>query len=146
MSEIGRRDGYEVSRDPARLDLDVIHGYLTRSYWSPGISRALVERAMRHSLCYGLYAPGGGQVGYARIITDYTGFAYLADVFVIEEHRGAGRGTWLVECAVQDPELASVRRFLLFTRDAHGLYAKFGFTALPHPERAMLRPGPGAAS
>lgn len=138
------RGAHQVSTDPARLDFAIIHGYLTRSYWSPGIERAQVERAARHSVCYGLYSLVG-QIGYARVVTDHVSFAYLADVFVLEGHRGGGLGTWLVECAVQDPHFAGLRRFLLFTRDAHALYRKFGFAALAVPERAMMRPGPGYA-
>ena len=144
------RGAHQVSTDPARLDFAVIHGYLTRSYWSPGIERAQVERAARHSVCYGLYGPPEAagsrpQIGYARVVTDHVSFAYLADVFVLEGHRGGGLGSWLVECAVQDPEFAGVRRFLLFTRDAHALYRRFGFAALPSPDRAMMRPGAGPA-
>ena len=136
------RGAHQVSTDRERLDFAVIHGYLTRSYWSAGIARAQVERAARHSVCYGLYGPDG-QVGYARVVTDQVSFAYLADVFVLEAHRGGGLGTWLVECAVQDRQFAGLRRFLLFTRDAHGLYARFGFAPLPMPDRAMMRPGVG---
>ncbi|MFM2044224.1 MAG: hypothetical protein RLY86_2800 [Pseudomonadota bacterium] len=131
--------GYLLSSDPARLDMAVVHGYLTRSYWSPGIDRERVERAARHSLAYGLYHPDGGQVGYARVVTDHATIAYLADVFVLEDVRGDGLGTWMVQAVVQDPGLADLRRWLLFTRDAHGLYARFGFGPLAEPERAMVR-------
>jgi GNAT superfamily N-acetyltransferase len=139
-----RPDGYVVSTDRALLDFDVIHGYLARSYWSPGVERERVERAARNSLCYGLYAPDGGQAGYARVITDRATFAYLADVFVLEAHRGQGRGVFLAECAVMDPDLQDLRRFMLFTRDAHGLYERFGFGPLAAPERGMQRLGRAA--
>ena len=131
--------GYLLSSDPARLDMAVVHGYLTRSYWSPGIDRERVERAARHSLAYGLYRPDGGQIGYARVVTDHATIAYLADVFVLEEARGNGLGTWMVEAVVQDPGLADLRRWLLFTRDAHGLYARFRFGPLADPDKAMVR-------
>ncbi len=134
-----RPDGAEVSDDPARLDFDVVHGYLTRSYWSPGIAREAVERAARHSLPFGLY-DGGRQVGYARVVTDRTTFAYLADVFVLEAHRGRGLGVFLVESVLAHPDLQGLRRWLLATRDAHTLYARSGFRALAAPETMMERP------
>lgn len=141
-----RRGAYEISTDPERLDFEVIHACLTRSYWSPGISRRLVERAAAHSLCFGLYvdaAPAGSrQVGYARVITDQATFAYLCDVFVLEEHRGQGLSKWLMQTIQAHPGLQHLRRFLLGTRDAHGLYAQHGFTPLADPTRMMeiLRP------
>jgi len=133
------RGGYTVSTDPARLDLDAVHAYLARSYWSPGISRDKVERAARGSVCYGLYAPDGAQVGFARAVTDRASFAYLADVYVLEEHRGRGLGVFLAECAVGDPALAEVGRWMLRTRDAHGLYRKLGFGPIDDPELCMQR-------
>jgi len=140
--EIRHPEGFLLSTDPSRLDFDVVHGCLTRSYWSPGIDRERVERAARHSLAYGLYAPDGAQVGYARVVTDRATFAYLADVFVLEDRRGRGLGTWMVEQVVQDPGLSDLRRWMLFTRDAHTLYARFGFGPIPDPTRAMVRAGP----
>jgi GNAT superfamily N-acetyltransferase len=131
-----RRDGYLISADPARLDVDVIFGYLAGSYWAAGRTREQVERSLRHSLCFGLYH-GGAQVGLARVISDYATFAYLCDVFVLEQHRGGGRGTWLVGAVVAHPDLHGLRRFMLATRDAHSLYSKFGFTLLSAPERWM---------
>ncbi|MEZ4734756.1 MAG: GNAT family N-acetyltransferase [Caldilineaceae bacterium] len=119
---------YTISTDPARLDLDVIHGFLYHCYWSPGVPRAVVAQAIHHSLCFGLYE-GNNQVGFARVVTDYTSFAYLADVFVLPTQRGHGLGIWLVECVLDCPALQSIRSFLLATRDAHGLYRKFGFEA-----------------
>ncbi len=131
-----RRGGYAVSTDPARLDLDVIHAFLVTSYWSPGIPRATVERAIAGSLNFGLYA-GDAQIGFARVVTDRATFAYLADVFVLPAHRGSGLGVWLVECVLAHPALAGLRRFTLATRTAHALYARFGFTPLAHPEYQM---------
>jgi GNAT superfamily N-acetyltransferase len=131
-----------VSSDPARLDLDVIHGFLTRSYWAAGIPRETVERSIEHSFCFGAYE-GDRQVGFARVISDRTTYAYLADVFVLETHRGRGVGKRLMECIVSHPELQGLRRWNLFTRDAHGLYRQFGFGAPRHPERLMERM-PGA--
>ncbi|WP_374563810.1 GNAT family N-acetyltransferase [Ideonella sp.] len=128
--------GYEISTDPARLDVEAIHAYLTRSYWSPGISRALVERAAAHSLCFGLY-DAAEQVGYARVVTDCTTFAYLCDVYVLEAHRGQGLSKWLMQTVQAHPDLQHLRRFMLATRDAHGLYAAFQFTPIAHPERLM---------
>lgn len=126
------RGGIELSTDPARLDLDVIHGFLSGSYWSAGVPRDVVERALRHSLCFGLYE-GGRQVGFGRVITDRATFAYLADVFVLPQHRGQGLSKWLMQCVREHPDLQGLRRFLLGTRDAHGLYRQFGFSAPADP-------------
>jgi GNAT superfamily N-acetyltransferase len=130
-----RRNGFLVSTDPALLDLDVIHGFLSNCYWSRGIQRELVERAIAHSLCFGIYDVGGeksAQVGFARVISDFATFAYIADVFVLESHRGRGLGKDLMRCIKEHPELL----------DAHKLYEKFGFTSPKFPERYMeiLRP------
>jgi GNAT superfamily N-acetyltransferase len=127
---------FEISTDPARLDLNVAHGFLTNCYWAEGIPRETVQRSLQHSLCFGVYK-GVQQVGFARVITDYATFAYLADVFVLEEFRGHGLATWLMECIVAHPELQGLRRWCLVTRDAHGLYEKFGFKKVPAPERWM---------
>lgn len=125
-----------VDTDPSRLDMDVIHGFLSQSYWARGIPRALVERAVRNSLCFGLYE-GERQVGFARVVTDQATFAYLADVFVVESHRGRGLSKFLVAAVVADPRLQGLRRWMLATRDAHGLYARFGFEPLAVPGRFM---------
>ena len=117
---------FTVSTDPARLDLEVIHSFLYHSYWSPGIPRELVEKAIQHSLCFGLYEENK-QIGFARVVTDYTSFAYLADVFVLPNQRHQGLGVWLIDCVINCPVLQTIRSFLLATRDAHGLYRKFGF-------------------
>jgi GNAT superfamily N-acetyltransferase len=122
------RDGYTISNDPALFDVDAIHAYLTRSYWAAGIPRATVARSLAHSTGYGLYAPDGTQVGFTRVITDWTTYAYLCDVYVLEAHRGGGLGVWLVETVLAHPELQGIRRLSLTTRDAHSLYEKFGFT------------------
>jgi GNAT superfamily N-acetyltransferase len=124
---IVEREDYTVSNDPARLDVDAIHAYLTTSYWAKGIPRATVARSLQHSTGYGLYAPDGAQVGFTRVITDWTTFAYFCDVYVLDAHRGRGLGVWLMEIALAQPELQGIRRLSLTTRDAHGLYEKFGF-------------------
>jgi GNAT superfamily N-acetyltransferase len=119
---------YEISSDPARLDLAVIHGYLARSYWSPGIPREIVERAVRNSLCFGVYhRETGAQLAFTRVVTDHATFAYLCDVFVLEEHRGHGLGKAMMRAAMAHPALAGARRVMLATRDAHGLYRQYGF-------------------
>jgi GNAT superfamily N-acetyltransferase len=129
---------YSVSTDPARLDVAMIHDYLSnRSYWAPGISRELVERSIRHSLCFGAYAPDGRQVAFARIISDRATFAYLCDVFVLENYQGQGLGKLLMQHIVDHPELQGLRRWMLATRDAHSLYAQFGFAPLANPPRFM---------
>jgi len=131
-----RREEFLVTTDPARLDLDFIHGYLTRSYWSEGISREIVERGIANSLCFGVYE-GDKQIGFARVITDYATFAYLADVFIIESHRGKGLSKFLMESIINDARLQGLRRWVLGTRDAHRLYSKYGFTPLAKPDRFM---------
>ncbi len=136
------RDGFTVSTDPARLDLDLIHGYLTRSYWAAGIPREIVERSVRQSLNFGVYE-GTRQVGFARVVTDLATFAYLADVFVLEDYRGRGLSKWLMQTLLAHPDLQDVRRWHLVTRDAQGLYARFGFAEPPlgrHMERVRPKP------
>lgn len=136
------RDGYEVSTDPGRLDLDVVHRYLSESsYWARGIPRAIVARSVNHALPFGLYSlENGGEalVGFARAITDRATFAYLADVFVLPSHRGRGLGRWLNECLLAHPDLQGLRRLLLTTQDAHGLYERVGFVRASFPERFMV--------
>lgn len=131
-----QRGNYTISTDPKKLDLEVIHGYLTRCYWAEGIPRETVQRSIGGSLCFGIYN-GAQQIGFARVITDFATYAYLADVFVIESHRGLGLSKWLMECILAHPELQGLRRWSLVTRDAHGLYARFGFVVPPAPERYM---------
>ena len=132
---------YELSTDKRRLDIATIHAYLTQSYWSPGIPRTTVERTVEGSLCIGVYHRSQ-QVGFARIITDKATFAFLADVFILEPHRGKGLSKRLMELIVAHPDLQSLRRIMLGTKDAHGLYRQFGFTELRDPSRVMekLRP------
>lgn len=127
---------YEVSSDPTRLDLDAIHAYLSRSYWSPDIPRSVVQRAIQHSICFGVYHLRE-QVGFARVVTDRATFAYLADVFILEAHRGRGLSKKLMASVMAHPDLQGLRRFMLATRDAHGLYRQFGFTDLANPSRIM---------
>jgi GNAT superfamily N-acetyltransferase len=159
-----RRETFHITTDTAAMDLDAIHAYLTRSYWSEGISKELIARAMAGSLCFGLLecAPSCGsslsaeasaeaedpptrerQVGFARVITDRATYAYLCDVYVLEEYQGRGLGTWLMRELMTHPDLQGLRRFGLVTRDAHGLYEKFGFTAPANPAGMMeiARPG-----
>ena len=132
-------DGLLFSTDRGRLDIDVIHAFLsTESYWVPGIRREFVERAIETSLCFAIFE-GARQLGFARVITDGAGFAWLADVFVVADARGRKLGERLVEFVLAHPDLQRIRRFMLATRDAHGLYAKYGFTPLAHPERIMER-------
>src|SRR4051812_19403367 len=143
MSSTDAVSGYEISVDPDRLDIDAMHAFLTRSYWSPGIPRATVERAARHSLCFGLYeTAGGSQVGLTRVVTDHATFAYLCDVYVLEAHRGRGLGKFLMRVVMAHPALTGARRTMLGTRDAHGLYAQYGFRAPPDDGVLMqiLRP------
>ena len=131
-----RQGSYGISTDPARLDLDVIHGYLSRSYWAEGVPREVVARSLEHSLNFGLYE-WERQVGFARVVSDRATYAYLADVFVLESHRGRGLGVFLIDAVMNHPELEGLRRFGLVTRDAHGLYDRFGFRPLAEPERHM---------
>ncbi len=130
------RGEYTISTDRDRLDIDAIHAFLTQSYWSPGVPLAIVKRSISNSLCFGLFH-GPEQVGFARVVTDKTTFAYLADVYVLEPHRGKGLSKWLVETILGHEDLQGLRRFMLATKDAHGLYRQFGFTELANPSRIM---------
>jgi GNAT superfamily N-acetyltransferase len=136
------RGEYSISADPARLDVEAIHAFLTTAYWSEGIGRDLVARALDGSLCFGLYH-GIVQVGFARVVTDRATFAYLCDVYVLPAHRGKGLGEWLIETVMSHPDLQGLRRFTLVTKDAQGLYRKFGFTEIAAEGRHMeiARPG-----
>jgi GNAT superfamily N-acetyltransferase len=134
------RGPYLVSDERARLDLARIHAFLTSSYWAPGIPREIVARSIDHSLPFGLYRGDGGrerQVGFARVITDRATFAYLSDVFVVDEERGKGLGKFLLECVHAHPELQGLRRWLLVTRDAQGLYERLGWRVVPEPQKHM---------
>jgi GNAT superfamily N-acetyltransferase len=141
MGELHERtiDGWLFSTDRARLDIDVIHGFLGReSYWVPGIHREHVERGIANSLCFGAYE-GERQVAFARVVTDGAGFAYLCDVFVLQQARGCGLGKRLMDFVFEHPDLQCIRRFMLATRDAHGLYAQYGFSPLSNPASFMER-------
>jgi GNAT superfamily N-acetyltransferase len=131
-----RRDDYVVSDDRGRLDRALVHGLIASSYWAAGIPQATMDKAIDHSLCFGLYR-GAGQLGFARVVTDYSTFAYLCDVFVDEAHRGAGLGKWLVECLLSHPDLQGLRRMSLMTRDAHSLYQPFGFRPMADATRYL---------
>ena len=146
MSYELQRDGFTVSTDPARFDLDAIHAFLATSYWAEGIPRPLLERAIANSLGFGLYESAGAgerQIGFARVVTDRATFAYLCDVYVLPEHRGRGLGAWLMECGLAHPDLQGLRRFSLVTRDAHALYRPLGFQEIESPGGHMeiARPG-----
>jgi len=131
-----KRGEFTISTDPTRFDLDVIHRFLTNSYWAKGISREVVKRSIEHSLCFGVY-DGKAQVGFARVISDFATIAYLGDVLILESHRGRGLSKWMMECIMEHPALQGLRRWILLTRDAHGLYSHFGFTAVKSPEKYM---------
>ena len=133
--------GYVVTTDVSRLDIDYIHAFLTESYWAHGIPRDVVDRAIENSLNFGLF-DGKRQVGFARAITDRAWYAYIADVFVDEAHRGKGLGKLIMEAVTSHPDLQNLRRMMLGTADAHGLYRQFGFTDLDQPERWMTRGDP----
>src|SRR5580700_10717770 len=139
---------FVISTSRERLSLDVVHSFLTNCYWAKGIPREVVARSIEHSLCFGIYdesprlakeASDGAhaQVGFARVISDFATVAYLGDVFVLESHRGQGLSKWLMECVMKHPALQNLRRWILLTRDAHGLYSQFSFTPLQAPERYM---------
>lgn len=137
MQPITGVEDYEISTDARRLDIDVIHEFLSEdSYWSQGIPRTVVERAMANSLCFGLYHHGA-QVGLARVVTDRATFALVADVFILSPHRGKGLSKWLMQAVMAHQDLQGLRRSLLLTSDAHGLYSKFGFTELANAWRFM---------
>lgn len=130
------RDQYMISTDPSRLDVDAIADMLTRAYWAKGRTRDVIARYIQHSLTFGLY-DGDRQIGLARVVSDYTTFAWLCDVFIHEDYRGRGLSKWLMETIHAHPDLQGLRRWMLATRDAHGLYEQFGWTLLDHPERWM---------
>jgi GNAT superfamily N-acetyltransferase len=136
---------YEFTCDKQRLDIEAIHAFLAQSYWSPGIPRAIVERAIANSLCFAVFLENK-QIGFGRVVTDKATFAYLADVYILPEHRGKGLSKRLVEQVLQHPDLQGLRRIMLATLDAHGLYRKFGFKPLAAPERIMEIHNPGVYS
>ena len=134
---------YDISTDPSRIDLTLVHRWLSeRSYWAKGIPRNVFERGVAGSLCFAIHHQTEGQVGFARVISDRATFAYLADVFVLETHRGKGLSKRLMETVLAHPELQGLRRWTLATRDAHGLYEQFGFTLPKVADRFMERVDP----
>jgi GNAT superfamily N-acetyltransferase len=137
-----QRGEFTVSTDTAGFDITAIHAWLTRSYWSAGIPIGIVQRAVANSLCFGLFR-GPDQIGLARVVTDRATYAWLCDVYVLEEYRGRGLAVWLMECVCAHPDLQGLRRFSLATRDAHELYRKSGFDDLGDPSKHMeiFRPG-----
>jgi GNAT superfamily N-acetyltransferase len=135
------RDNFTISCDPAKQDHTVIAEFLSTSYWASGIPFETVRKSLANSLCFGVF-DRGRQVGFARVISDRATIAYLGDVFILPEYRGLGLAKWLMECVVGHPELQGLRRWMLGTRDAHGLYARFGFTPLKRPETFMERHDP----
>lgn len=132
------RDKFMISTDPARLDVDAITDMLSRAYWAQGRTREMIARSLQHSLSFGLY-DGSHQIGLARVVSDYTTFAWLCDVFIHEDYRGHGLGKWLMETVHNHPDLQNLRRWLLATKDAHGLYSHFGWIPLEPPERWMMK-------
>jgi GNAT superfamily N-acetyltransferase len=127
-----REDGYEISDDRARLDRDWVHWWLDeRSYWAVGRTQEVQDRAIDHSLNFGVYSPDGEQVGYCRYVTDAATFAWMCDVFIAEAHRGIGLGEWMVGMSLEHPDLQHLRRHVLITSTAHDLYTKFGFDSVP---------------
>ena len=133
--------GYRVSTDQAEMNLEVIHGFISNSYWAQGMPKALLQKALANSLCFGVFDKDNQQVAFGRLITDKATFAYLADVFVLESHRGLGLSKLMITAILEHPELQGLRRIMLATRDAHGLYAQFGFNAVDTPEMLMqIRP------
>ncbi len=137
MNNVYIRGNFVVSTNPDLLDIDAIHTYLSQAYWSPGISQERVVKAIQNSLCFGLYE-GDVQIGFARVGTDYTQFAYLMDVFVLDSCQGQGLGMWLIECILAYPALQGVNMFLV-TRDAQSFYKKFGFQEIDNPQNIMKK-------
>lgn len=137
------KDRFIISTEKEKLDIDFIHSFLTCSYWAEGISKDVIKKSVDGSLCFGVFEnditdlSAGRQIGFARMITDKATFAYLADVFIIEEYRGLGLSKWLMEVIMSHPDLQGLRRMMLATRDAHKLYEKFGFTQLTNTDRWM---------
>ena len=133
-----RNGPYRITTDTSQFDLDAIHAYLTASYWANGISKEIVARSIAHSLCFGVFT-GREQIGLARVVTDRATYAYIGDVYILDAYRGQGLGKWLMATIVTHPDLQGLRRWTLATRDAHGLYEQFGFTALTDPHSYMER-------
>ena len=147
MTSSWHRDNYLISTDRAKLNIALVHDYLSNSsYWATGRKIEAVRRSIENSLCFGLYQTSGSdegkQIGFARVVTDYATFGWLADVFVLEDHRGLGLGKWLIDVIIAHPDLQGFRRWVLATKDAHDLYWRVGFRDLHRAERWMERPDP----
>lgn len=135
---------FTIDTDNARLDVDAVQAFLENdSYWAQTRTRDQTETAIANSICFGLYC-GERQIGFARVVSDRATFGYIGDVYVLDEFRGQGLSKWLMETIISHPDLQGLRRWVLATRDAHGLYEKYGFHELVHPERWMERPAPDA--
>ena len=133
-----QKDGFTISTDKTKLDIDVIYRYLSgESYWNMNIPLQVVKKSIEGSVCFGIYTSNNEQIGFARVITDGATFGYLADVFILKDFRGKGLSKWLMQCILEHPGLQNFRRWLLATKDAHGLYSQFGFKPLENPERVM---------
>jgi GNAT superfamily N-acetyltransferase len=131
-----KKDGFELTTEPKRMQIETIHRFLQKSYWAPTRNQDVIERSIEGSLPFGIFVKGK-QVAFARVVTDYATFAWICDVFVDEEYRGQGLSKWLMESMLKHPQLQGLRRWVLATKDAHSLYSKFGFTSLNKPERWM---------
>jgi N-acetylglutamate synthase-like GNAT family acetyltransferase len=131
-----RRNNYLISTDKKKIDVAAVHAYLSRSYWAEEIPLKIVTKAIENSLCFAVYKEKK-LIGFARVISDYSTFAYLADVYVLEEERGKGLSKWLMECILKHKQLQGLRNFCLLTRDAHSLYAQYGFKSLDKPRNFM---------
>jgi N-acetylglutamate synthase-like GNAT family acetyltransferase len=141
MHHLWSRGDFEISTDPARINIESVHEFLTNSYWAKGIPLEKVQRSIENSICFGMYF-AHQQFGFARVISDCATFAYLADVFILPAYRGRELSKWLMECIVGHPDLQGLRRWMLATRDAHKLYANYGFTPVQKPDRWMERHDP----
>ena len=130
-------EGYRVSTDRYEIDIDAVFAFISNSYWAEGIPKKLLVKAINNSLCFSIFDQSNAQVGFARVITDTATFAYLADVYIVDEHRGKGLSKMLVETIVNHAELQGLRRFMLATSDAHGLYQQYGFSSMSRPEMMM---------
>jgi GNAT superfamily N-acetyltransferase len=141
-SQTWQQAGFLISTDPAKFEARVIHRYLSEeSYWSAGVSLAEVQRRIQYALCFGVYAcaeTADTQIGFARVISDFTSFAYLCDLFILPEYQNSGLGQWLMSCILAHPELQTIRRWTLYTSTAHKLYARFGFQIEPYPDTFMI--------
>jgi GNAT superfamily N-acetyltransferase len=141
MHHLWSKGDFEISTDPARINVEAVHEFLTNSYWAKGIPMETVRRSIENSICFGMYF-AQDQIGFARVISDRATFAYLADVFILPAYRGRGLSKWLMECIVAHPDLQGLRRWMLATRDAHKLYANYGFAPVQKPDRWMERHDP----